>query len=281
MIWNIVADSSCDLHALPTRIGDEEIRFTSVPFIITVGGTDFVDDDAIDRDGMVSAMEQEKTASHTTCPSPAAWVDAFSAQGNVIAVTISANLSGSYNSACVAKDMVLEGQPDKKITIINSISAGAGLVLLVRRICAAIGAGKSFEEISEEIGEESLRKRTIFALCSFDNLVKNGRMPRIVGFIARRLGLWGIGVGSNQGKIEIKGKVRSEIRARKAILDDMAQWDSPISYIAICHCQNEQMALTLKADVTALYQGAQVEILETRGLCSYYAERQGIIVAYS
>lgn len=281
MIWNIVTDSSCDLRQLPVTTGNDEIRFSSVPFIITVGNTDFVDDDNIDRDGMVEAMELEKTASHTTCPAPAAWVDAFSAEGNVIAVTISANLSGSWGSACAAKDMVLEAQPDKKITIINSISAGAGLVLLVKRIVQAIEAGKSFEEISEEIGAESLRKRTIFALCSFDNLVKNGRMPKLVGFIARRLGLWGIGLGSAEGKIEIKGKVRSEIRARKAILDDMAQWEGSISYIAICHCQNEEMALALKADMTALYKDAQVDILETRGLCSYYAERHGIIVAYS
>ncbi|MDD6023636.1 MAG: DegV family protein, partial [Oscillospiraceae bacterium] len=74
MIWNIVADSSCDLHSLPVKAGDDEIRFVSVPFIITVGKTDFVDDDSVDRDGMVDAMEQEKTASHTTCPAPAAWV---------------------------------------------------------------------------------------------------------------------------------------------------------------------------------------------------------------
>lgn len=131
MKWNIVTDSSCDMFGFDKDY--ENIVFSSVPFTISVGDENFIDDQNLDVDGMIDSMDACAQASHTACPSPHAWLEKFEQEGNVIAITISSKLSGSYNSACAAKDMVLENQPDKKITVIDSRSTGPEMVLLVKR----------------------------------------------------------------------------------------------------------------------------------------------------
>lgn len=278
MIWNIVTDSSSDISQLNERRGDTEIRFASVPFIISVEGKDFIDDEALDISEMLNAMECSREASHTSCPTPQSWEDAFRREGNVIAITISKELSGSYNSACVARDMVLETDPDKKITIINSASTGPGIICLIRMLTREILAGRDFDAVSAMAHAQAEKQRTVFALCSFDNLVKNGRMSKIAGFIARTLGFWGIGV-ANEGKIAIKGKERSTRKVVASFTDDALVGFAP-KYVAINHCENTEMAERIRAAICEKWPGIEVELFQTKGLCSYYAERHGLIVCY-
>ena len=113
MNWNIITDSSCDL--LPSASTDGRIRLTSVPFTIRIGERDFVDDEHLDTMEMLSAMEQERSASHTSCPTPEAWLAQFEQADCAIAITISSQLSGSMNSALAARDMALEKNPDVRI----------------------------------------------------------------------------------------------------------------------------------------------------------------------
>lgn len=277
MNWTIVTDSSCDLATLTEQ---PNIRYTCVPFVITVGQREFVDDENLPLEPMIDAMEQEQHASHTACPAPGTWMEAFSAEGNVIAITISKELSGSYNSACAARDMILESHPGKKIAVINSASAGAGLVLVLRRICQCIQDGMEFDRVAAEANRTVQESKTVFALCSFDNLVKNGRVPRLVGFVARKLGLWGIGIATPQGTISIKGKARGPRKALSAIVEDIRERRVPTDTVVISHCQNGEMAEALKEAVLAEWPQVRVECHPTKGLCSYYAERHGLIVSY-
>ena len=282
MVWNIVTDSSCDLEDFVLSEGDFVIRHTSVPFIIGVDSQEYVDDANMNVEAMLDHMERSRQASSTSCPTPASWEEAFRAEGNVIAITISKELSGSYNSACVAKEMVLEDEPDKKIAIINSISAGAGVVLILRMLSDYIKSGNSFEKCVEHIEKVARLKRTIFALSSFDNLVKNGRMSKMAGFVAKKLNFWGIGVASKEGKIEMKDKVRGSKKAIKAIVEDILSFNTPIQRIVISNCQNKEMAEMLKAEIGECFSEwkVEIEIHATKGLCSYYAARHGLIVAY-
>ena len=280
MLWNIVADSSCDLKSLQIAEGTQGIKYDTVPFVITVGGEDYVDDEKIDLNRMLGGIEREKTATHTSCPSPGSWLEMFSREGNVIAITISGQLSGSFNSACAAAEMLRHDEPDKKIAVIDSYSAGAGLVMLVNRITEWIEEGKSFEEVVFMAHEMAEKKRTIFALCSFHNLIKNGRMSPIAGFAAQKLKFWGIGIGTKHGEIKIKGKARGAKKMLQAIVTDIQEFGSPIQRVYICHCQNLQMAQQLKEEILARWKNVVIEVHETRGLCSYYAERHGLIVSY-
>ena len=122
--------------------------------------------------------------------------------------------------------------------------------------------------------------RIVFALSSFDNLVKSGRMSKVAGFVAGKLGMWGIGIGSDEGTISIKGKARGAAKATAMLLDDMKERGFHGGEVVISHCHNFAFADRLKCKIQELWQDTTISIMPTRGLCSYYAERGGLIVSY-
>ena len=278
MRWNVVTDSSCDLP--PVNGKDEQVRVSSVPFVINVGEQDFVDDGALNIENMLEVMEQCKEASHTSCPTPQSWVEEFEEAGQCIALTISSQLSGSMHSAKIARDMVLERCPEKKIAILDSCSTGPEMALCVVKILEYIRAGWDFERVVRAAELALKHTHIVFALSSFDNLVKNGRLSRIVGFIARKLGMWGIGVGSEEGKIDIKGKTRGSLSALSMLVEDMKERGFAGGRAVISHCQNLDLAEKLREKIHEFWPECEVRILAARGLCSYYAERGGLILAY-
>lgn len=278
MRWAIVTDSSCDLLPSPNNQG--EVRCGSVPFVIRVGERDFVDDEALDLPEMVDAMEQEAHASHTSCPSPEAWLKQFEQADCIVAITISSQLSGSMNSACVARDMAKQADPNKKIAVVDSRSTGPELVLCVQEILRLIREGKAFQDVVS-YAESFFRKAQIaFALCSFNNLIKNGRLGKVAGFLAKKLKLWGIGIGSEEGEIEVVGKVRGQKKALARLLADMHERGFQGGKAAISHCLNPSFAMELKERIVETWPGTAVEVMSTRGLCGYYAERGGVIVSF-
>lgn len=279
MIWNIIVDSSCDLKDFSYKDENNEVRYYSVPFIITSGGRDFVDDANIDIDDMLYTMEHSATASFTSCPSPASWMEYYELEGNCIAITISKNLSGSYNSACAAVEMMKETHPDKNVAVVNSYATGPSLILTVHEIVRCIKAGMSFDEVVRVSQEVAYDRPTSFALSSFINLVKNGRMSPVLGFVAQKLGFWGIGVRSPEGTIDVQGKVRGGRRAVHALVEDVRKRGAECKTVYICHCCAEEIAFQLKDEILKNWPDKNVEIYPTRGLCSFYAERNGLIVS--
>ncbi len=277
MKWNIVTDSSCDMKQFAPD--DERVSFSSVPFVIRAGDREFIDDEQLNTEEMVEALSEIREAGRTSCPSPETWLEKFKAAGSIIAVTISSNLSGSFNSACLARDMILEKEPERNIAVIDSKSAGPELTMIVRKLHSLMDEKLSFDEIVEKLNRFADRTQTIFALTSFDNLVKNGRVSRIAGFVAGKLGMCGIGV-ANDGRIDVKSKVRGTQKALKAIIDDMKANAFEGGQVIISHCLNEELALKLKALICKNWVGSEVDIMPTRGLCSFYAEKGGMIVAY-
>jgi DegV family protein with EDD domain len=258
----------------------EDVIVREVPFIINVGDRDFVDTPDLDVPEMLQAMEDCTEASRTSCPSPDTWYQIFKEADNIIAITISANLSGSYNSAITAREMALQKNPDKKIYVLNSRSAGSVLAMYAELCLDMIAEGKEFDQIVADVEAFAKERNTVFALASFSNLVKNGRVSKLSGFIAGKLGIWGIGVASEIGTIIVKAKTRGLGRVLSAFITDMKENGFNGGYVIISHCQNLELATKLKERIHELWENTKVKILATGGLCSYYAERQGMIVAY-
>lgn len=278
MKWNIVTDSSCDL--IPVGNQNDKVQISNVPFIISIGNKEFVDNETANIDVMLDEMERCKEASHTSCPSPQSWVEQFEKAEQCIAITISSKLSGSMNSAMIAKEIVLEQYPDKQIAVLDSRSTGPELVLCVEEILCQIEEGKNFESIVSHANEFLQRTKVMFALSSFDNLVKNGRMNKVAGFIAKKLGMWGIGIGSEEGAIVVKGKARGAIKALSMLLENMKENGFCGGRVVISHCQNPALAEKLQNKIQEIWADSNVSILSTRGLCSYYTERGGLIISY-
>lgn len=278
MQWNIITDSSCDM--LDFERPNSNISFSSIPFVISVGEKDYVDSETLNVPELISAMEKCEDASHTSCPSPYAWYEQFENSGYSIAVTISSKLSGSYNSAHTAKNMILERYPEKRIALIDSHSAGPEIIMIIERLYELIESGNDFDSVIKQIEDYIQHTHIIFALASFNNLVKNGRMSKLVGFMAGKLGFWGIGIGTEEGTIKIKQKTRGNSKALAAIIEDMKERGIKQDKVIISHCQNTELAERLKDIIQNVWHDVKVKIVPARGLCSYYAERGGLIVGY-
>jgi DegV family protein with EDD domain len=278
MNWHLVADTSCDLFDLPAETPDTD--FDTVPFSIRIGETEYIDTPDISVETMLAANENHREAAHTSCPSPQDWAEKFAPQGNVLAFTISSNLSGSYNSACTAREMILEDEPEKKIAVIDSKATGPETVLIIRKACELIKSGAAFDQIVKKLNETAERTHIIFALASYHNLMKNGRVNRLVGLLAGHLGFWGIGVGDEQGEIAMRGKARGEKSMIRFLAEEIKKIGLAGKEIVISHCQNEEAAGRLREALRVLFPQAIIDILPTRGLDSFYAERHGLIVGF-
>lgn len=279
MKWNIIADSACDLTK--AYIINTEIQFNTIPFIISVGENEYTDNEDLDIQKMMDDMENAEKPSSSACPSPHNWEEEFKKADNSIAITISSSLSGSHNSAVIAKEHVLEEYPNKKIHVLDSLSTGPECAMCILKIADWINDGLEFEEIVSKAEEFLANTNTAFALCSFDNLIKNGRMNKLVGFIAKTLGIWGVGIASSHGTIFIKGKARGPAKAISIITDYMHSCKFSGGSVMISHCFNSDIAEKLKSAIIKKWPTSKIAILTTRGLDSYYAERGGLIVAFN
>ena len=236
MTWHLVSDSACDLYTLEGC--DGKIDFATIPFTIRIGGTEYIDDENMAVSEMLEANESHSEMAQTACPSPETWREKFSAPGPVIAFTISGALSGSYNSACLGRDMLLEDEPDKQIAIIDTKATGPEEAMLIWRARDLILEGKTLEEIEKDLNETAEKIHTSFALSSYHNLIKSGRVSRLIGFIAGHLGFWGIGIGDEKGEIAIRGKARGSKSMVRFLTEEISRIGVAGKQIVISHCQN-------------------------------------------
>ncbi|MBO4471955.1 MAG: DegV family EDD domain-containing protein [Clostridia bacterium] len=278
MMWHLVSDSSCDFYELEGTEG--KMDFATIPFSIRIGGKEYIDDENMNVGEMLEANETHSEMAQTACPSPEAWREKFSAPGPVIAFTISGALSGCYNSALIGRNMVLEEEPDKQIAVIDTKATGPEVSMLIWRARDLILEGKSFEEIEKDLNETADRIHTSFALISYHNLIKSGRVSRLIGFIAGHLGFWGIGMGDDRGEIVIRGKARGSKSMVRFLVEEISKVGIAGKQIVISHCQNLKDAEALKKALEAANAGINVLVQATRGLDSFYAEREGLIVGY-
>ena len=278
MIWHLVSDTACDLHTLEG--GEGRFDFATIPFTIRIGAKEYVDREDIPIDEMLDANENHAELAQTACPSPEDWREKFSAPGPVIAFTISSALSGSYNSACAARNMILEDEPDKQIAVIDSRATGPEEAMLVWRARDLILSGAAFEEIEADLRRTADRIHTVFALASYHNLIKAGRVSRLKGFIAGKLGFWGIGIGDENGEIAIRGKARGSRSMIRFMVEEIGKIGLAGKEIVISHCRNEKDAEGLKQALTEAFPKISVIIQPTRGLDSFYAERSGLIIGF-
>ena len=281
MTWNIVSDSSCDLRM--AAFESDRVRFETVPLRIQVGEREFLDNDDLVVPDLLDAMSQEKSASSTACPSPAAFARAFEAGDCTVCFTISSNLSGTYNSAVMGREMVLEEHPEKKVCIIDSKATAGAMVLLIRKAKELMEADETgdFEDICDQLRLYQAALRTCFTLENFDNLIKNGRMRPLVGTLLHSLGIHVIADATPQGTIHVADKARGEAKTYKTITALMkSSKDCTGAEVVISHCENMAGALKLKQQILEDLPVKSVDVLSCRGLTSFYAMEKGLIVGY-
>lgn len=276
--WKIVVDSGCDLIELETN--PETIAFERVPLTLCVGKEVFIDNSELDIDGMMAAMNQSAQATTSSCPSPDAFLQAYHGAENVIAITITGTLSGSHNSARLAKEMLLEENPDVNIHVIDSLSAGGEMDLMVLELERLINQGLTFEGVVEAIETYTNQTGLLFVLAKVDNLVKNGRLNKLVGAVVGLLNIRMVGCASSDGKLELLQKARGQKKAVNALVEELQKAGYKGGKIIIAQRNNAKICQQLTEKLQSLYPSVSITTYPTSGLCSFYAEEEGILLGF-
>ena len=274
MTFKIVADSSSDVLTLDT------VPFSCVPLTIRAGERIFVDDENCDVADMTRYMLSYKGKSSTACPSTQDWTDAFDDAENVFCVTLTSNLSGSCNAARIAAEEYMDAHPGRRVHVVDTLSAGPELRLVVEKLQELILAGRSFDEIVEEIEAYHKRSFLLFSLQSLHNFVANGRVSPALGALVGLLGIRVVGRASEQGTLEPLSKVRGDRKALPELIRLMKELGWKGGRVRIAHNENAAMATSLRDALRAIYDKLDVTIERCRGLCSYYAEKGGLLVGF-
>lgn len=280
MSWAIIADSSCNLRGYTPSAPDTEYHFA--PLKINVGGEEFVDDEHLDVAELNRLVSEEEDASSSACPSAGEWASLFRTADNVIAITISANLSGSYDAANMARDLVMDEGGERNIFIVNSRAAGGKLELLITALDGYLTEhpDASFNDVTAYICSVEQHSNVLFLLSSYENLAKAGRMPKMAGMLANKLSIHMLGTASNEGTIKVLGPARSQKKAFGKIVSCMKSDGYEGGPVFIDHVFNEKAARALSDFIRAEWPDAVVTTLPCGGLCSYYAESDGFIIGY-
>ena len=275
MTWKIVADSGCDYRQLPTLAIDTE--FVSVPLTIQVADQVFIDDANLDINHMMETMYATSEASKSACPSPDDYLRAFEGAKHIFVVTITGTLSGSHNSAQLAKNIYLEEHPD---TQIDSLSAGGEVDLIVEKINDLIDQGLSFEEIVEAITAYQEKTKLLFVLAKVDNLVKNGRLSKLIGTVVGLLNIRMVGEASETGTLELLQKARGPKKSLQAAYEELIKAGYAGGRVVMAHRNNEKFCQQLSERLQETFPLANIKIIPTSGLCSFYAEDGGLLMGY-
>ena len=280
MSWALISDSSCNLRDWqPTA---PRTTFAFAPLKIRVGEREFVDDLLLDVHELNVAIQSEASASSSSCPSVGEWAELFKLADKTICMPISEGVSGSYNAAATARDMVLAEEPNRQIHLVNSRAAGGkmDLIFLLFDRYLASNPDVSFEDACAYFDSLEQNSKILFSLCNYENLAKAGRIPKAAGVIANKLNIRILGTASEAGKIELVGHTRGE---KKMPIDNgfliLAEGFTG-GEVVIDHVENEAGAQALASRIVERWPGSKTIIMPCNGLDSYYAEMYGLIIGY-
>ena len=278
MRYKIVIDSCGELL---NEWKDDE-RFESVPLTLMVGADQIIDDETFDQLSFLKKVADYPECPKSACPSPERYMKAYDCEAeHIYAVTLSSELSGSYNSALLGENLLLEDHPEKKIHVFNSCSASIGQTLIAAKIQECEEAGMSFEEVVSTVDRYIEGQHTFFVLENLDTLRKNGRLSKVKALVASALKIKPVMGSTDEGSIcqldQARGMNRAIIKMVEQVIAKTP--DSADKVLAISHCNCPARAQVLKEAFEERMKLAKIIVLDTAGVSSMYANDGGVIVA--
>ncbi len=277
MSYKIVVDSCGELPEKLRKDG----HFENVPLEIFVDDYHIIDDDTFDQKDFLRKVAASPNCPKSTCPSPERYMTAYDCQAeHVYAVTLSAKLSGSYNSAQLARTLYMEEQGEKQIHVFDSRSASVGETLIAMKIQECEEAGMTFEEVIAAVDAYISEIDTYFVLESLEALRKNGRLSNLKAFVASALNIKPVMGSTEEGEIcqldQARGMNRALDKMIRVMLDKVSDCENRI--LAIAHCNCPQRASALVEKIQSLAGFKDIFVMDTAGISSMYASDGGIIM---
>ena len=277
MAYKIIGDSCTDI----TEKMKKEGMVSLVPLTLTIEGEDFVDDETFNQREFITKMKASPECPKSACPSPERYMQEFEGQEECYVVTLSSRLSGSYNSAVVAKEMYLEEHPEAKIEIVDSRSASCGQMLIAVKLRELKEKGLDFEAVKEKITEFRDTMETKFVLESLENLRKNGRLSRVTFTICNVLNIRPV-MAADDGEIVKIDQVRGHNKALMRMIEHIEKDAKDVAHkiLGITHCNNPERAEWVKKEILKRLPFRNCIIVNAAGVSTLYANDGGIIVSY-
>ena len=278
MEWKIVVDTACDFREIPNKA--ENVIYERVPFSLQIEDKVFVDTLDLDIDKMMEEMYASSEPARSACPSPEAYLAAYRGAKNVIVLTLTGAMSGSYNSAIIGEKMLKEENEDVNIHIIDTLSAGGENDLYLLKINELIKEGLSFDEVVSEMKKYQENSKLIFVLEKVDNLVKNGRLNKLAATVVGLLNMRMVGEASNEGTLHLLHKVRGEKKAVSSVVDEMIKAGYKGGRVVVTHRNNEDICKKIQDKLREKFLNIEFMIVPTSGICSFYGEEGGMLLGY-
>ena len=277
MSYIVVVDSCGELTEEMKRDG----HFISAPLTMQVDEYDFTDDDTFDQADFLKKVAESPNCPKSACPSPEFYQKAYDKDvDHIYAVTLSAELSGSYNSAELGKNLYLEDHPGKKVYVFNSRSASIGKTLIALKIRECEEAGMSFEQVVDTVEAYIDSQVTWFVLENLETLRKNGRLSKVKALVASALKIKPVMISTPEGNIaqldQARGINKALIKMVNYIVETVEHPEEKI--LAISHCNCKERAVMVRDAILEKIRVKDVFVLDTAGISSMYANDGGIIV---
>ena len=278
MSFHIVCDSCTDLTEEDLKKG----CYTLVPLTLLVDGEEIIDDETFDQADFLAKVAASKESVKSACPAPESYMEAYSKADDIYVVTLSAELSGSYNSAVLGKNLYEEENGTKNIHVVNSRGAATTQVLIARKLNEYASQGMPFEEVVDKIEEYTTSLRTYFVLETLEVLRKNGRLSRLSATIAGALNIKPDMIGTRYGVIQKAAQARGMKKALAKMVEHMGSEGRDLTrrQFVISHCNCYERAVYVKELIKKHLHAEDVDIVDTKGVSSLYACDGGIIVSY-
>jgi len=276
-MYKVIIDSCGEL----TEDMKKDGHFVNVPLTLEVDDAQIIDDDSFDQASFIKAVAESSNAPKSACPSPNAYMVEMECDAdNIYLVTLSSQLSGSYNSACLAKDLFEEDDESKNVHVFDSKSASVGETLIALKIAECEEAGMSFEQVIEAVDAYIEEQHTFFVLETLETFRKSGRLSGLKAAIAETLNIKPVMGSTEIGYIQQLAKGRGMNQAidkmTKCVMDVTTNCENKI--IAISHCNCPERALSLKKKMESLATFKDIFIVDMRGVSTMYANDGGVIL---
>lgn len=276
MVRRLIADSCADFT--PEKKTWTDVRL--VPLTLTVDKEDVIDDETFCQKKFLEKMRRSLECPRSACPSPERYMREFEGADEIFVVTLSKHLSGSYQSALLAKQMYQEEHPEVKIEVVDSWSASVGESIIVLKLRSLLDKF-NFEEIVKKITTFRNNSQTKFVLEDLDVFIKNGRLTHVQAILCNALNIKPLLAGK-EGQIVKLDQARGVERTLKKLVDSVVAdvKEATTRTLAIAHCNHPERAERVRQMIMSKVPFRECMIVNTGGVSTMYANEGGIIVAY-
>lgn len=279
MSIKIITDSGSDL---PEEIIKKH-NITVIPLEVSIDGETFLDGVDIGCEQFYKKMNQSKSLPKTASPSPQKFIDAFNTpEETIFVVTLSSELSSTYNNAILAKEMYEQENNDKNIYIIDSLSASVGEGLVVLKLVELMKRCSDANDLFVKIKSYVKEGQVYFLLETLDNIIKGGRIGKATGHIASLLSIKLILKSDGNGIVDLAEKTRGSKRAFKRFVNIIGENGTNLEdrTLAIAHANCYDKALEFKKQVEEKYHFKSIFISTISATIGTYTGEDGLLISF-